>query len=36
MVKVDIKDPLVAHRNLLSHYLDSNMHDILAYLETLK
>lgn len=35
-VKVEVKDPLVAHRKLLSQYTDSEMHDILAYLETLK
>lgn len=35
-VKVDVKDPLSAHRKLLSQFTDSEMHDMLAYLETLK
>ncbi|HEV2349034.1 MAG TPA: cytochrome c [Terriglobia bacterium] len=35
-VKVEVKDPLVAHRKLLSQFTDSEMHDMLAYLETLK
>ena len=35
-VKVEIEDPLQAHRELLSKYTDADMHNILAYLETLK
>ena len=35
-VKVEIDDPLQAHRELLSKYTDSDMHNVLAYLETLK
>jgi cytochrome c oxidase cbb3-type subunit 3 len=35
-VKVDAKDPLAAHRALLQKYTDSDMHNMLAYLETLK
>jgi mono/diheme cytochrome c family protein len=35
-VKVEIKDPLAAHRELLAKYSDADMHNILAYLETLK
>jgi len=35
-VKVDIQDPLVAHVQLLKRYTDKNMHDVLAYLVTLK
>jgi cytochrome c oxidase cbb3-type subunit 3 len=35
-VKLDVKDPLVAHRGLLNRYSDSDMHNMLAYLETLK
>ena len=35
-VKVDRKDPLQAHIDLLPRYTDKNMHDIVAYLETLK
>ena len=35
-VKLDMKDPLAAHLNLLTKYTDSDMHNMLAYLETLK
>ena len=35
-VKVDIQDPLAAHAQLLKQYTDKNMHDVLAYLVTLK
>jgi mono/diheme cytochrome c family protein len=35
-VNVDRKDPLQAHIDLLPRYTDKNMHDIVAYLETLK
>ena len=35
-VKVDIQDPLAAHVQLLKQYTDKNMHDVLAYLVTLK
>jgi cytochrome c oxidase cbb3-type subunit III len=35
-VKVDIQDPLAAHVQLLKQYSDKNMHDVLAYLVTLK
>jgi len=35
-VKLDMKDPLAAHRSLLPKYTDSDMHNMLAYLETLK
>jgi cytochrome c oxidase cbb3-type subunit 3 len=34
--KVDIKDPLQAHRDLLAVYSDKNMHDVTAYLASLK
>jgi len=34
--KVEKKDPLQAHIDLLERYTDKNMHDIVAYLETLK
>lgn len=34
--KVEIKDPLQAHRDLLAVYSDQNMHDVTAYLVTLK
>jgi cytochrome c oxidase cbb3-type subunit 3 len=35
-VKVEVKDSLKAHRDLLTKYTDSDMHNMLAYLETLK
>ena len=35
-VKLDVKNPLEAHRSLLTKYTDSDMHNMLAYLETLK
>jgi cytochrome c oxidase cbb3-type subunit III len=35
-MKVEIRDPLAAHEQLLSKYTDADMHDILAYLVTLK
>jgi mono/diheme cytochrome c family protein len=35
-VKVDIRDPLSVHHELLDQYTDTDMHNILAYLETLK
>jgi cytochrome c oxidase cbb3-type subunit 3 len=35
-VKVQVKDPLEAHRKLLPKYTDKDMHDVFAYLETLK
>lgn len=35
-VKVDVKDRLAAHRELLPRYTDSDMHNMLAYLETLR
>lgn len=35
-VQVDIQDPLAAHAQLLQQYTDKNMHDVLAYLATLK
>jgi len=34
--KVDIHDPLAAHRELLRKYNDKDIHDITAYLQTLK
>lgn len=33
---VDVKDPLAAHVALLSQYSDKDIHDLFAYLETLK
>ena len=35
-VAVQIADPLAAHRKLLSKYTDKNIHDLFAFLETLK
>jgi cytochrome c oxidase cbb3-type subunit 3 len=35
-VKVEIPDPLVAHRELLAKYTDEDMHNLLSYLVTLK
>jgi cytochrome c oxidase cbb3-type subunit 3 len=34
--KVEINDPLKAHRALLAEYTDKDMHDVTAYLATLK
>ena len=34
--KVEVHDPMKAHRDLLSQYSDKEMHDITAYLVTLK
>jgi cytochrome c oxidase cbb3-type subunit III len=35
-VKVEVEDKLAAHRQLLNQYTDADMHNITAYLETLK
>jgi len=35
-VTVDVQDPRAAHEGLLPKYTDQEMHDLLAYLETLK
>lgn len=35
-VKFKIKDPLAGHRELLALYTDADMHNVLAYLVTLK
>jgi cytochrome c oxidase cbb3-type subunit 3 len=35
-VKVDVTDPLQAHRDLLPKYTDAHMHNMFAYLWTLK
>ena len=34
--QVDVRDPMKSHRDLLSVYTDKNMHDVTAYLVTLK
>lgn len=35
-VKVEVEDPLARHEELLRAYTDRNIHDLFAYLETLK
>ena len=35
-VKLSVNDPLAAHRVLLAKYTDADMHNVLAYLVTLK
>ncbi|MBV9771052.1 MAG: c-type cytochrome [Bryobacterales bacterium] len=35
-LKVDIRDPLAAHAELLKQYTDADMHNLLAYLVTLQ
>ncbi len=35
-VKVEVRDPLAAHAELLKRYSDADMHNVLAYLVTLK
>jgi cytochrome c oxidase cbb3-type subunit 3 len=35
-VKVELQDPLAAHRQLLEKLTQANVHDLFAYLETLK
>jgi mono/diheme cytochrome c family protein len=35
-IRVDVHDPLAEHAKLLKQYTDADMHNILAYLETLK
>ena len=35
-VKVELKDPLAAHKALLEKLTDAEMHNVFAYLETLK
>ena len=34
--KVDVHDPLQPHRDLLAKYTDQQIHDLTAYLVTLK
>ncbi len=34
--KVEIHDPLTPHRELLSKYTDKDIHNVTAYLESLK
>jgi cytochrome c oxidase cbb3-type subunit 3 len=35
-IKLDVKNPLAAHRGMLTRYTDSDMHNMLAFLETLQ
>lgn len=35
-IRVEVHDPLAQHLKLLRQYSDSDMHNLLAYLETLK
>jgi cytochrome c oxidase cbb3-type subunit 3 len=35
-VQVEIRDPLKAHRDLLAKYTDADIHNLFAYLESLK
>jgi cytochrome c oxidase cbb3-type subunit III len=35
-VKVEVRDPLAAHHELLDQHTDADMHNLLAYLVTLK
>ena len=35
-VKIEVQDPLHAHAEQLAKYTDQDMHDVLAFLETLK
>jgi cytochrome c oxidase cbb3-type subunit 3 len=35
-VKVSVHDPLEAHRKMLTQYTDADIHNLFAYLETLK
>jgi len=34
--KVEVRDPMKIHRDLLAVYTDKDIHDVTAYLETLK
>ncbi len=34
--KVEVRDPMQAHRDLLTVYTDKDIHDVTAYLDTLK
>jgi hypothetical protein len=35
-VRVDVDDPLAGHEKLIPQYTDADLHNVLAYLETLK
>jgi cytochrome c oxidase cbb3-type subunit 3 len=36
LTAVDVENPRAAHEGLLPKYSDQQMHDVFAYLETLK
>ena len=36
VVSVEVRDPLARHRQLFAIYTDKDMHDVTAYLATLK
>jgi cytochrome c oxidase cbb3-type subunit III len=35
-IKLEVKDPLAGHRQLLYNYTDKDVHNIFTYLESLK
>jgi mono/diheme cytochrome c family protein len=35
-LKIEVHDPLATHVDLLQHYTDEDMHNVMAYLETLR
>ena len=35
-VRVELRDPLETHHQLLDQYTDADMHNIVTYLESLK
>jgi cytochrome c oxidase cbb3-type subunit 3 len=35
-VKLEVHDPLAAHRELTGKYTDADLHNLFAFLETLK
>jgi mono/diheme cytochrome c family protein len=35
-VKVEVRDPLAVHHELLDHYTDDDIHNVVTYLESLK
>jgi len=35
-LEITIHDPLEAHRELMNRYTDTDIHNLFAYLETLK
>ena len=35
-ISFQVQDPLEKHVDAMSHYTDKDMHDVLAYIETMK